>query len=150
MSVLLDRDGIAALVPHGGAMCLWDELLAADEHTVSLRTLRHRDAAHPLRRDGRLAALHLIEYGAQAMAVHGGWLARRVGGAGAKPGVLAAVRDVVLEVERIDDIDAALEGQARRLVANAGGWMYEFRLEAGGRLLASGRASVIHAAGSSA
>lgn len=144
MSVLLDRAGIAALVPHGGAMCLWDELLAADETTVHVRSNGHRDPAHPLRRDGQLAALHLIEYGAQAMAVHGGWLAKAAGADGAKPGVLAAVRDVTLLVERIDDLDAPLEAIARRLVANAGGWMYEFRLLAAGRELAAGRASVIH------
>ncbi|WP_020647735.1 hypothetical protein [Solimonas variicoloris] len=144
MTALLDRAGLAALVPHAGAMCLWDELLAADETTVHVRTRRHADADHPLRRDGRLAALHLIEYGAQAMAVHGGWLAKTADGAGgARPGVLAAVRDLALHVERIDDLAAPLECSARRLVANAGGWMYEFRLHAGERTLATGRASVI-------
>jgi predicted hotdog family 3-hydroxylacyl-ACP dehydratase len=145
-TVLLDRAGIAALVPHAGAMCLWDELLAADATTVQLRTQRHRDAQHPLRRDGRLAALHLIEYGAQAMAVHGGWLAQASGGAGARPGVLAAVRDVVLHVDRLDDLEAPLQATATRLVAGAGGWMYEFRLHADARTLATGRASVIHTA----
>ncbi len=146
MSVLLDRAGIAALVPHAGTMCLWDELLAAGPGEVHVRTQSHRDAANPLRADGRLAALHLIEYGAQAMAVHGGWLARLEGGAAqtdAQAGVLAAVRDLQLQVERIDDLAAALECRAQRIVANAGGWMYSFRLYAGERELASGRASVI-------
>ncbi|WP_043114470.1 hypothetical protein [Solimonas soli] len=145
MSVLLDRAGLAALVPHGGAMCLWDELLAADQTTVQLRTQGHRDAAHPLRRDGELAALHLIEYGAQAMAVHGGWLARRAGG-GVRPGVLVAVREVEFAVTRLDDLPAPLEGLATRLVAGELGWVYEFRIVSAARELARGRASVIHRA----
>ena len=145
MSALLDRAGIAALIPHAGEMCLWDALLAADASSVRVKTCRHRDPRHPLRMAGRLGAVHLIEYGAQAMAVHGGWLARQSAGSeGAKPGVLAAVREVQLLVDRIDDLPGDLEGEARRLVSNAGGWMYEFRLHSGGRDLATGRASVIH------
>lgn len=142
MSVLLDRAGIATLVPHAGSMCLWDELLAAEPAEVHVRTQSHRAADNPLRAGERLAALHLIEYGAQAMAVHGGWLARHEGGA-AQAGVLAAVRDLQLQVQRIDDLAAALECRAQRMVANAGGWMYGFRLYAGAQELASGRASVI-------
>src|SRR3546814_5046341 len=73
-----------------------DALLNSDEHSAHCRTESHRAAANPLRRDGQLAAVHLIEYGAQAMAVHGGWMARQNraagDGAGARPGVLAAVR----------------------------------------------------------
>lgn len=144
--MLLDRDGIAALIPHAGTMCLWDALVAADAQTVHCRTDSHRRTDHPLRRDGQLAAVHLIEYGAQAMAVHGGWLAQAAGAGPAKPGVLAAVRGVEFAVQRLDDLDAPLECEAQRLVSNAGGWMYTFRLFVGTQTVASGRASVIHAA----
>ncbi|MFA5938380.1 MAG: hypothetical protein WC809_03400 [Sinimarinibacterium sp.] len=144
MTPLLDRAGIEALIPHAGTMSLWDALLEASETQLRLRTDSHRRADHPLRRDGQLSAVHLIEYGAQAMAVHGGWLARRAGGGSARPGVLAAVRDFKLRVERLDDLDAPIECAAQRLVANAGGWMYGFTLLCDERELASGRASVIH------
>ncbi|HUP90707.1 MAG TPA: hypothetical protein VM074_00555 [Solimonas sp.] len=140
---LLDRAGIARLIPHAGAMCLWDELLSATDAVALCRTDSHRRGHNPLRRDGRLAALHLIEYGAQAMAVHGGWLAHAAGSA-AQPGVLAAVRDLQLQVDYLDDLAAPLECTARRLVANAGGWLYEFEISSGGRELGRGRASVIH------
>lgn len=140
--MLLDRAGIEALVPHAGSMCLWDTLQSADAQNAHCLTDSHRRSDNPLRRDDRLSAVHLIEYGAQAMAVHGGWLARAAGSA-AQPGVLAAVRDLQLAVERLDDIDAPLECHAQRLVANAGGWMYQFTLSAAGRELGRGRASVI-------
>lgn len=144
MTPLLDRAGIEALIPHAGAMSLWDELIGASETMVHLRTDSHRRTGNPLRRDGRLSALHLIEYGAQAMAVHGGWISRGIGGA--RPGVLAAVRDLKLHCDTLDGLDAPLDCEAQRLVANAGGWMYAFALRCAGVELASGRASVIHLA----
>lgn len=144
MKPLLDRAGIEALIPHAGSMSLWDELRDASETRVVLRTDSHRRADNPLRRDGQLSAVHLIEYGAQAMAVHGGWLARQASGGSARPGVLAAVREFKLQVERLDDLAAPIECEAQRLVANAGGWMYGFALRCGARELAGGRASVIH------
>lgn len=145
-TIVMSRAEILTLVPHQGAMCLWDEVLACSGDAIHCRTQGHRDAAHPLRRDGRLAAVHLVEYGAQAMAIHGGLAARLAGGAGARPGVLAAVRDFSFAVATLDDLAAPLECRARRLVAGAGGWLYELALEAGGRALARGRASVIHPA----
>ena len=86
----IDRDAILALVPHQGAMCLWDEVRAWDAGTIQVIAHNHRNPAHPLRSDGRLRAIHLCEYGAQAMAVHGGLLARASGGS-AKPGLLVAL-----------------------------------------------------------
>jgi len=73
MSVIPD---VASLVPHAGRMCLLQRVLDWDESTVRLATATHRDPANPLRSDGRLRAIHLCEYGAQAMAVHGGLRAR--------------------------------------------------------------------------
>ena len=79
------RDQIAALIPHQGEMCLWDEVVGWDATHGRLRAHRPRDIHHPLRSGGQLRALHLCEYGAQAMAVHGG-LRARAAGATAPPG----------------------------------------------------------------
>ena len=110
----IGRDAILALVPHQGAMCLWDEVVAWDEGSIHLRACNHRDPAHPLRAAGQLRAVHLCEYGAQAMAVHGGLRAREAGGL-AKPGLLVALRGVELHVARIDDLPGALECSADML-----------------------------------
>ena len=74
---MLAREDILQRVPHQGDMCLWDEVLAWTATDIVLRARNHRDPAHPLRSDGRLRAIHLCEYGAQAMAVHGGLRARQ-------------------------------------------------------------------------
>jgi predicted hotdog family 3-hydroxylacyl-ACP dehydratase len=138
----LPKSDWEALIPHRGAMCLLDEVLAWDEARIHARSVSHRHADHPLRSDGRLRAVHLCEYGAQAMAVHGGLLARAAGG-GAEPGLLVSLRAVDLHVERVDDLPEALDVHAERLLAGAGSWQYAFRIEHAGALLAAGRAAVI-------
>jgi predicted hotdog family 3-hydroxylacyl-ACP dehydratase len=136
------RDEIATLIPHQGAMCLWDEVVDWDAGRIRLRAHNHRDAGHPLRSDGQLRAVHLCEYGAQAMAVHGGLRARADGGA-AKPGVLVALRGVSLHVARIDDLPDALECEAEALIEGEGSQQYAFRITHAGLLLAEGRAAVV-------
>ena len=140
--MILPKSDWSALIPHSGAMCLLDEVVAWDAESLHARTRSHARADNPLRSDGRLRALHLAEYGAQAMAVHGG-LRARAQGAVAAPGYLVSLRDVELAVARIDDIGDALDVHAQRLLAGDGHWQYAFRVEHAGRVLAQGRAAVI-------
>jgi predicted hotdog family 3-hydroxylacyl-ACP dehydratase len=141
--VLHDRTAIRALVPHAGTMCLWDAVVRWDAAGIVLRGDGHRDPAHPLRSGGRLRAVHLCEYGAQAMAVHGGLRARASGAGAARPGVLVALRAVTLHLDRIDDLPGALECEARMLADGADSQQYAFRIEHAGTLLAEGRAAVM-------
>nr|WP_219339861.1 phosphotransferase [Luteimonas salinisoli] len=125
-------------------MCLWDEVLAWDAARIRLRTGSHRAPDHPLRGDGRLRAVHLCEYGAQAMAVHGG-LRARAGGGTAPPGLLVALREVRLHLGRIDDLPGPLEGEAEALAETAASQQYAFRVLHQGTVLAEGRAAVMFA-----
>lgn len=142
MPSILPKSDWSALIPHAGAMCVLDEVVAWDDAAIHARTRSHARADNPLRSDEQLRALHLAEYGAQAMAIHGGLLARAQG-AVAGPGYLVSLRDVELAVARIDDIADALDVHAQRLLAGDGHWQYEFRVEHAGRVLARGRAAVI-------
>ena len=139
---MIDRDAILAMIPHQGAMRLWDAVTDWDDARIRLRSGGHRDPAHPLRSDGRLRAVHLCEYGAQAMAVHGGLRGAAAGGA-PKVGFLVALRDVRLHVARIDDLPGDLEGEAELLADSAVSQQYAFRLFHAGTLLAEGRAAVM-------
>lgn len=138
----LPKSDWSALIPHAGAMCLLDEVIEWDDESLHARTRSHARGDNPLRSDEKLRALHLAEYGAQAMAIHGGLLARAQD-AVAAPGFLVSLRDVELAVERVDDIEDALDVHAQRLLAGDGHWQYAFRVEHAGRLLAHGRAAVI-------
>jgi len=137
--VVLNCDAIAELIPHDGSMCLLHEVLRSDEDSITCRAVSHRDPNHPLREEGMLPALAGIEYAAQAMAVHGALRETR----GSRPGMLAAVRDVVLSVERLDDVVDDLEITARRLLDDSNRLLYEFEVHAGARQLLRGRAAVV-------
>lgn len=139
---MLSREQIQALIPHQGSMCLWDQVLDWDSQRISLRASNHRAPSHPLRSRGRLHAVHLCEYGAQAMAVHGGLRACQGGGT-ARPGMLVALRGVALHCVRIDELPDALECEAEVLAETEGSQQYAFRILHAGMLLAEGRAAVI-------
>ena len=132
------------LIPHQGAMSLLDTIVAWDDTRLHARAISHREAGNPLRSDDRLRSVHLCEYGAQAMAVHGALLAQRDGRVLPR-GFLVALRAIKLHVARIDDLEAVLDVHAEQLLAEAAGMQYAFRIEAAGFLLAEGRAAVINA-----
>ena len=138
----LSHAQIEAMIPHKGRMCLWDEVIDWDAQRIHLRTHRHRDAAHPLRSDGRLRAVHLCEYGAQAMAVHGGLRGAAEGGE-PKVGYLVALRNVELHVDRIDDLTGALECEAELVAESVASQQYTFRVLHAGAVIAEGRAAVM-------
>jgi predicted hotdog family 3-hydroxylacyl-ACP dehydratase len=134
------------LIPHQGAMCLLDAVLAWDDTTIHAVSETHRHPDHPLRGDMGLHAVHLAEYGAQAMAAHGALCDRLRGHADVRPGRLVSLRDVTLAVEYVDVTYGRLDVHAQRIHADASGAQYRFRVEHEGRLLVDGRATVIHPA----
>ena len=139
---MIDRSTLLKLIPHQLGMCLLDGVHAWDEATLHAYSESHRRVDNPLRREGRLSALHLCEFGAQAMAAHGGLLAAR-GGGRARPGMLVSLRGVELHCERIDDLSQRLDVHATLLQAGEASQQYEFRIEHEGILLARGRAAVM-------
>ena len=138
----INKAEIRTLIPHSGAMCLLDSVTEWDDRLIVCISDMHRDPANPLRRDGRLSALHAFEYGAQAAAVHGG-LRARAAGVTAPPGYLAALRDAHLYVMRLDDVASPLQVCANRLFGDAANTVYECRVSADDVLLASGRIIII-------
>jgi len=93
-----------------------------------------------LRNDAGLHAIHLAEYGAQAMAVHGALLEE----ARAREGRLVSLRDVRLVVECVDLSRGRLDVHAERIFSDSSGAQYAFWIEQCGDRLASGRAVVMH------
>jgi len=138
----INKAEIRTLIPHSGLMCLLDEVTEWDDQSITCVSNTHRDPDNPLRRDGRLSAVHAFEYGAQAAAVHGGLRARATG-ATAAPGYLAALRDGRLFVGSLDDVESALQVEALRLFGDGVNCVYECRVSARDRLLAEGRITIV-------
>jgi len=159
---MLTRPQILALIPHQGTMCLLDDVTAWSVADITCGTSSHLSPDNPLRRNGRLGAISGIEYGLQAAALHGAlvqgvtWASAPVmAGDGAAdaatspgPGFLAALRDVTLHVERLDDQRfGVLRVTAQAELQAASGAIYRFVVasEAGAPLV-EGRGTIAFAA----
>jgi predicted hotdog family 3-hydroxylacyl-ACP dehydratase len=138
----MDRQAIAARIPHSGRMCLLQRMESQDDDHIRCVASSHRDLDNPLRLDGVLPAACAVEYAAQAMALHGALAAA----AGSPPaaGFLASVRSVRLRVPRLDDVAGDLQVSAQRLAGDTRQALYSFALhDEQGALLVEGRATVI-------
>ena len=136
---------IETLLPHAGRMRLIDRIVSYDEQRIVCESDSHRAADHPLADGGTLSIVVGLEYGAQAMAIHGGLLAataqpRRPR---ARHGFLVAASDLNWFVERLDAcaspliIEAVSELKSDKHVA------YRFEIRAAHLTLLRGRASVL-------
>jgi len=138
----LDQAGIARRIPHSGSMCLLERLESWDDKTILCTTGTHVRPDNPMRTASGLLSPCLIEYAAQAMALHGGLLAAE--GSEPSAGFLASVRSVRLSVARVDDIAAPLQVHAVRSAGDSSQILYEFAVrDPEGRPLAEGRAVVV-------
>jgi predicted hotdog family 3-hydroxylacyl-ACP dehydratase len=138
----LDHAWIASRIPHQGAMCLIDEVLDWSATDIRCRTASHRLTSNPLRTMDRLRAECGIEYAAQAIAIHG-VLNTAPHAASPVAGMLASVRGVTLQVDRLDDIDADLVIRGARISGDATALMYEFSIACESKTLLAGRATIV-------
>ena len=141
---MLDKNWIAAHIPHQGNMCLLDAVTEWSDAAITCRASTHNDPANPLRAEGRLGAANGIEYAAQAMAIHCALIAGEADeGAAPRQGYLTSVRSVSLHVARLDDLPGDLDVHAERLSGDANNILYQFSLSHAGRCLLEGRAAVV-------
>lgn len=138
---MIDRDWIVAHIPHRGTMCLLDRVTGWDAAAIVCESDSHRRPGHPLAHAGRLGPAALIEYAAQAMAVHGALLAGDAPAPAA--GYLTSARDVRWSRPRLDDLDAPLTIRAERLSGTPATVLYRFEICAAGERLAEGRVSAV-------
>ena len=134
---MLQADEIQHLLPHAGSMCLVEYVVANDDAHIACTSNSHRADDNPLRTADGLAALHAIEYGAQAMALHG----RLTGKTGNVCAVVAA-REVEFRVDWLHEIFEPLQIAATVVMESSSAATYRFSVQADNRLLVSGRLTV--------
>ena len=133
-----NKQEIEAIIPHSGKMCLIEHVDWWDIDNISCSTNSHRDAQNPLCLNGELSAIHLLEYGAQAIAIHGGLLSKTK-----IPGFLAAIRNAKLHIARIDTLDGEIIINAKAEMKTENGAVYTFLISAADKILVEARATVI-------
>jgi len=136
---------IDALTPHAGAMRLIDRVIRHDATSIVCEADSHLAADHPLKRADGVPVICALEYGAQAMAIHGALLAR----IDAKPriGYLVAAHELHWHGSRLDTLSAPLTVTATRLFGSDNQVAYEFTVSAAGQAVMGGRASVVLSGG---
>lgn len=141
---LPDRAGILKLIPHQGASCLLDAVVEWDAERIVCTSSSHRAPDNPLRHGGQLSPLALIEYGAQAMAIHAGLLAAEQGETVARR-LLVSTQAVGFDCEDTSLLAAPLHIHAQRRLADGAGALYQFEIFSGAHRSAWGRVGVLRA-----
>jgi predicted hotdog family 3-hydroxylacyl-ACP dehydratase len=135
---------IETLLPHAGRMRLIDRVVSYDEQTIVCESDSHRAADHPLAEAGVLSIICGLEYGAQAMAIHGALLASSgLPVTRLRHGFLVAASDLQWTVERLDRCAAPLVIQAVSDFRSANQVAYRFEITASRTVVLQGRASVL-------
>lgn len=135
----LSKEDFIDLIPHSGNMCLIDQVSEWNEEFIHCCTFSHLAADNPLKDANGFSTIMLLEYGAQAMAIHGGILSGQK-----KPGFLAVIRDAILHSENINHIKKHLLINANAIGLSTAGAMYSFQISANNETLLEASATVIN------
>lgn len=140
----LGKLDIEELIPHSEGMCLLEKVTSYSPEEIICQTRSHLDDSNPLKIDGQLSKMHLIEYGAQAVAIHGGLLEKQdISSAEPKVGYIAMVKSV--KWGDFDRYTPFLEIKAIQVMADEMTKLYEFDVsDAEQNSVCSGRVMVVH------
>ncbi|MAT92960.1 MAG: hypothetical protein CME59_10210 [Halioglobus sp.] len=118
-------------------MCLLDGVRAWQQDGIECVSNSHGERGNPLRVDGQLPCVALVEYAAQAAAVHAGLCGTDLhGGAAAFVG---AVKSLQLHRAQVPADCVQLAVHAHCVLQSAAGAIYEFEVLGDGLCLATGR-----------
>jgi predicted hotdog family 3-hydroxylacyl-ACP dehydratase len=137
--MVLNHLQIAERIPHAGNMCLLHIVSAWDVNTVTASAISHRESNNPLRSAQGLGIAAGIEYAAQAIAVHGSLVSA---GHSVRPGMLVSARNIQTQVRWLHLIESEILIQARKIMGDDSGLVYDFEISAGQQSLLTGRASI--------
>ena len=105
-------------------MCLLEQVIRWDARAIECRSRSHCSPDNPLRHGGRIGAICGVEYGLQAMAVHGGLVA-----AASQPiAYLVGIGDVRLSIGFLDELGPEIVVHADLEHALADAQSYSFAL----------------------
>ncbi|MCK4864627.1 MAG: hypothetical protein KAT06_04305 [Gammaproteobacteria bacterium] len=139
---MIEHEELCSLIPHSFDMCLLDHAESWDENNIVCHSSSHLLDTNPLRRENSLSSIHLLEYAAQAMAVHGG-LHNREQGLQMTEGYLAALRDIKINLCELDNLQTNLRIEANKILSQGGNMIYNFTVSTADTELVSGRATVV-------
>lgn len=131
------RSDIARLIPHSGGMCLLDSVARFSEEEIVCTSISHCNPDNPLLEGGALPVLALVEYAAQAAAVHAALVGAGIGDE--RIALLGAVKDITCAHGSVPARIAQLWITATALLQTGDGAIYRFTVEGDDTALTEGR-----------
>ncbi len=133
---MIDSQTIKTLIPHGEQMSLIDAVEFWDDARIQCTTKSHQSPLNPLLDNGQLKSVLLIEYAAQAMAIHGALLHRSLASEQKtakqqKLQVIGSVKNLNIHVDTFQSYTQIINIEATRLMTNETGAIYTFTASAG-------------------
>ncbi|MBN1378387.1 MAG: hypothetical protein JXA04_04050 [Gammaproteobacteria bacterium] len=105
-------------------MSLIDRVIDCDENYIKCETDSHKAEKNPLTENGKLASIILIEYASQAAGIHASLNQREL--TQGKPAYIGSIKNVKLFTESLENINETLILEARCILSNAKGAIYDF------------------------
>ena len=110
------------MMPQKGTMRLLERIVDANATAITCQARDHRHPDYPLRIDGKLMGVSLVELGAQAAAAH----ASLHGVGGRHAGLLLSLQDVIVDLQDGDTAIGCFVVQAEQLYFDEGVARYRF------------------------
>jgi predicted hotdog family 3-hydroxylacyl-ACP dehydratase len=111
-------------MPHKGAMRLLESISSVSEHEIHCIGTSHIDSTYPLRIDGTLFSISLVELGAQAAAAH----ASLFGIKGNHTGLLIGLQNIEICIPTVTKHPEPLKITAQQLHFDTNGSLYGFKV----------------------
>jgi predicted hotdog family 3-hydroxylacyl-ACP dehydratase len=133
----VSRADIEELIPHGQSMCLLDGVQQWDRDGIVALCFSHHQTGNPLLDQGSLPAVTLVEYAAQAAAVHAGLTG--TGPTGGQAAFIGAIKGLKLHRQRAPQDAATLFCEAKCTFNNGNGAIYQIAVRSEHALIIEGR-----------
>lgn len=122
---VIDHAAISQLIPHTGNMVLLDEITHWNSDSITAKVLAKSLLDNPLIEESdnnTFNSLLLIEYAAQAAAVHAALLASGLGEQ--RPAYIGATKNIIMQQKTVEPT-CPITIDAEMLLANANGAIYQ-------------------------
>lgn len=131
------------LLPHSGDMCLLDTVRQCQPDSIHVCSRDFSDCDHPLAEAGRLSAIALMEYGAQAAGAHIALTSERMSSTAVPAGVVASMQHIKGLDTDLSARPPALDIVAEKRAANGRSFVYDVSVYSADQCLVTGRITLV-------
>lgn len=137
----MTKQQLCKLIPHDGSMCLLESVDSWDESQIVCSSKSHHNPDNPLKDGNRLGCVNAIEYGAQAVAIHGRLLAEDSNPV-SQSGFLVQIKDLDFDDCDLSVLPGALTIKAQQLHCDRTSMLYRITIKHDHNQIMQGRVMI--------